>query len=1755
MMPPQKSETAKIIIKHFNPALFLVIAAGFILCLFVAGNVEAWQMKQAPLMTQWAALVDTNAPLPEYPRPQLARTDWLNLNGIWQFQAGTTNDPLPTGQTLSSQILVPYPMESAISGIMQYHTFSWYRRTFTVPSTWSGKRIILHLDAVNWQSAVYLNGQNIGSHKGGYDPASYDITAYLSSSGSQELIVQVYSPVDNAGEPRGKQTLYPGGIMYTSSSGIWQPVWLEPVDASGVRNLQIISDVDNSRLRLTVNTYATSGVTVMAIVSSNGVAINSMTGNPQTELDIPLANPSLWSPDNPFLYDLKVFIIHNGVTNDTVTSYFGMRKISISVVNGVPRTFLNNHFLFEMGPLDQGFWPDGIYTAPTDAALAYDIQMEKALGFNTVRKHIKVERQRWYYWADKLGIMVWQDMPSCNSYTGSPKRIDPLDFIAELTAMVTNLWNSPAVIMWDVFNEGQGQSENGGNGQTNTTYLVQLVKTLDASRLVNQASGNNWVGAGNVLDSHSYPDPGDPISTTQAPVDGEFGGIAWHVPGHLWNPAQAGNGYLLASSLDNFATLYDGYITEAVNFKTAVNGGLNAAIYTQITDVENECNGLLTYDRLLKPDLNRIKTSNQKAITGQLTLTPVVPTSRTIPQTWQYTTTTPPANWYASNFDASAWSTGLSGFGTIDPSVTPNTAWNTPGYIYLRRTFNPGLLSAQQISNLSFTVYHDEDVAIYINGLFAGSASGYSTAYINVAMTPQAQSALIPNGVNVLAVSCYQTGGGQFIDVGISDQVLVANTFTVPTDETGYWPLDATSGTVAVDVTGNDNNGMVNGATWIASGETNGCLSFNGINNYVQISNIVSADFSVAFWVKTSQTGGAGQWFNGVGLVDGDAFSVNNDFGTALVGGKFAFGVGNPDTTLVSTNSINDGTWHLCVATRTQANGAIWVYVDGKPEATGTGSTNILNASAALRFGQIESGGGYFNGSLDDIKIYSRALGDNEVAALYYNGVYPPTTPTIVQGPASQTVFVGGNATLTVQALGGNLNYQWSFGSTTIAGATNAALTLNNLKLTDAGNYNILVSNMAGNVTAAATLTVVTPTLQHRYSFTNDASDSVGGANGTLVNNATISGGAVHLPGGNGSIANGSYVQLPHGLLLGDNSVTIEAWLTDNAGVTWAEPWCIGGSTTAITGGTGNNYIGLIPHSNAPDLRTAFKQNGTEYDAIWASTTLPLNTEEYVVVTYDASSQTATTYVNDVQVAVNTGVPFTPASLGDTYDNFLGLDEFNDGLFKGSIDEFRIWNAPLSPLYLAVSTIAGPDVVVTNLKPVSLAINLTNASMVAGRNQQASVAGTFTVASVVPITGYATNWTSSNPNILTVSTSGLITALTSGSATVSATFSGVTGISHSITVSISPPVITQQPQASESLLAGATLNASVANIGNPPFIYRWYYNNGAIPISTASTPTLTIPNLQPSNAGDYTCLVSNQNGAALSSALSLMVISPTTYQQSLMSLNPIAYWPLNETSGVVARDLVGDYNGIYNGGFTFAQPGPANSMFGSPSRSVLFDGTSAFINISEGPFNIFGAITMVAWVDVLTSPKFAGLFGHGDASWRMSINGSGQPGASIGNAPDAISATSVEDGNWHMIAYSYTGIPGINNGLLYVDGMLVAGASVTASPVGDNFDVWIGGSPDYGTSRLLNANIAHAAIFAQALASEELQDLYAGVYAGQVNLKITRSGSNITFNWPAGVLLQAPTAAGPWTTNSAAISPYAFTATSGTEFFKILVNP
>jgi autotransporter-associated beta strand protein len=601
--------TAQIVTNTANKSIDLVVTAA------AAGL--PWQPLVAPLMTEWAQQVNATNVLPEYPRPQMVRSNWQNLNGVWEFQAGATNDPVPVGQNLAGTILVPFPMESALSGIGQYAPFSWYRHQFSVPAGWSGQRILLHFGAVNWRSQIFVNGQSVGTHTGGYDPFTYDITPYLTNSGLQELIVRVYSPEDSGSQPRGKQTLYPAGIMFRSSSGIWQSVWLEPVPATSINGLHLVPDVDHQRLWIDAGvSSATIGLTVSAVAFAGSNQVATATGTPGANFYLNIPSPTLWSPTNPYLYDLRISLLTNASALDSVDSYFGMRKISLGTNNGVPKMFLNNQFVFEFGPLDQGFWPDGIYTAPTDLALKSDLEMEKALGFNMVRKHIKVEPQRWYYWADQLGLLVWQDMPSCNSYTTNPDppTVDPVDFVAELTAMVTNHWNSPSIIMWDVFNEAQGEAgDSTGNGQTNTPYLVSLVKSLDSSRLVDQASGWTYYGVGDLMDTHHYPDPECSTSTNQAVACGEYGGVWLGVIGHTWSPAASD--VFSTQAVSTVTTQFEALTAELPNL--IQNRGMSAAVYTEISDVEIELGGLRTFDRkVLKPSLAAMQT-NITALTAR----------------------------------------------------------------------------------------------------------------------------------------------------------------------------------------------------------------------------------------------------------------------------------------------------------------------------------------------------------------------------------------------------------------------------------------------------------------------------------------------------------------------------------------------------------------------------------------------------------------------------------------------------------------------------------------------------------------------------------------------------------------------------------------------------------------------------------------------------------------------------------------------------------------------------------------------------------------------------------------------------------------------------------------------------------------------------------------------------------------------------------------------------------------------------------
>jgi len=411
-----------------------------------------------------------------------------------------------------------------------------------------------------------------------------------------------------------------------------------------------------------------------------------------------------------------------------------------------------------------------------------------------------------------------------------------------------------------------------------------------------------------------------------------------------------------------------------------------------------------------------------------------------------------------------------------------------------------------------------------------------------------------------------------------------------------------------------------------------------------------------------------------------------------------------------------------------------------------------------------------------------------------------------------------------------------------------------------------------------------------------------------------------------------------------------------------------------------------------------------------------------------------------------------------------------------------------------------------------------------------------------------------------VDSTGLVTAVGTGSATISGTVNGVTGTSASITVPNSAPIITQDPEPSETLLAGATLRASVVNVGTTPFVYFWFTNISTAPISISASPTLTIPHVQAANAASYTCVVSNQFGTATSTPLALTVVAPSTFEQALLSYAPLGYWPLNESSGTTAYDVIGGHNGTYNAGFSLGQAGPTNAFFAG-STAAGFDGATAYANIPVGPFDITNEITVVSWVQLSFLNGFDGLFGHGDQSWRLTVSGTGNPGANDGSIPaDATSPILINDSNWHMVAYTYNGFVGqVNNGSLYVDGTVVANNTVNAVPAGSNLDVWIGGAPDYGTGtgrRLIAANIANAAVFTQALTAAQVQGLYHGMFvSGPNTLSISNSPSGVVLNWQVGTLLQAPTVHGPWSPNYGAIPPYTVPATNASEFFRLLINP
>ena len=577
-----------------------------------------WKPVGDKMKTVWAEQINPSAVLPEYPRPLLERTLWQNLNGEWEYAIRPKGQVEPA--SFDGKILVPFAVESSLSGVQKPiddRQELWYKRTFDVPAAWKGKRINLNFGAVDWKADVFLNDVHVGSHQGGYTPFSFNITPYL-TVGKQKLVVRVWDPTSNGYQPRGKQTLNPESIWYTAVTGIWQTVWIEPVADNHVTAIKAIPDIDAEVVNVTVDVSDSQKQDVIEVkVLDNGRVIGLAKGLAGNTLRIAVPQPRLWSPESPVLYDMNVSVIRTGKTLDVVQSYTAMRKISTARdADGIVRMQLNNRNYFQYGPLDQGWWPDGLYTAPTDEALAYDVKKTKDLGFNMIRKHVKVESARWYYHCDKAGVLVWQDMPSgdmgnqweATKYGGGTDK-------ARTKASVENYCNewkeimdlcisNPCVVVWVPFNEAWGQFD--------TEKVAEWTKLYDASRLVNPASGGNHRACGDMLDIHNYPGPRMFLFDPQrVNVLGEYGGIGLALEGHLWWDKRNW-GYVQFKTKDEVTNQYIQYAKE---LQQLIRRGFSAAVYTQTTDVEGEVNGLMTYDRKqMKVNEASVRAINQTVI-------------------------------------------------------------------------------------------------------------------------------------------------------------------------------------------------------------------------------------------------------------------------------------------------------------------------------------------------------------------------------------------------------------------------------------------------------------------------------------------------------------------------------------------------------------------------------------------------------------------------------------------------------------------------------------------------------------------------------------------------------------------------------------------------------------------------------------------------------------------------------------------------------------------------------------------------------------------------------------------------------------------------------------------------------------------------------------------------------------------------------------------------------------------------------------
>lgn len=600
--------------------------SGIVAGMLIFGSVYAQTSVSAYMPTPWTHKADKVKPLNEYPRPQMVRSNWQNLNGAWQYAITDENSGIP--DKWEGNILVPFPVESYLSGVQKRIDKTkklWYQKTINIQKR-SDRNVLLHIGACDWQTHIYINGKEVLTHEGGYIPIEQDITAQL-NNGKNSIVISCWDPTDKGEQARGKQVSNPSGIYYTSVTGIWQTVWIEQVPKTYIKDYNVVTDIDHSTVIVQpeIVNPRSGDQYIVSVLRSGKLVTQAAFSDTAFLKPISIPGAKLWSPDQPNLYDLQLTIKRNNKIVDQVRGYFGMRKIAVAKdEKGVQRIFLNNKPVFMYGPLDQGYWSDGIYTAPTEEALVSDIKRMKEMGFNTVRKHVKVEPSRWYYHCDILGLLVWQDMPSGygeivpvkdheHSIEGDwlarhykdVERTEASEqiFRKEWAAIIRSLKKHPSIVVWVPFNESWGQFK--------TNEILSWTKTLDPTRLVDGSSG--WIdrGAGEMRDYHLYGkrlDQSFPLEDKRSLVIGEFGGLGLVVKNHTMKKDAWGY-----SNFTSEKELLDAYARLIDRIETLKKEGFSAAIYTQLTDVETEVNGIITYDRYqLKMPAASLKALHEK---------------------------------------------------------------------------------------------------------------------------------------------------------------------------------------------------------------------------------------------------------------------------------------------------------------------------------------------------------------------------------------------------------------------------------------------------------------------------------------------------------------------------------------------------------------------------------------------------------------------------------------------------------------------------------------------------------------------------------------------------------------------------------------------------------------------------------------------------------------------------------------------------------------------------------------------------------------------------------------------------------------------------------------------------------------------------------------------------------------------------------------------------------------------------------------